>query len=193
MLVHTGQNFDHRLKDVFFDELGVRKPDRDLGIPRRELRRADRAHPRCRATQSAQDRPDALLILGDTNSCLAVISAKRLKIPIFHMEAGNRCFDQRVPEEVNRRIVDHSSTVLMPYTQRSKENLLREGVPSERIYVTGNPIHEVLEHYAAQIDAAPVFERLGVEPRRYFLATMHRAENVDSDERLRGLAAALER
>ena len=192
VLVHTGQNFDPRLKDVFFDELGVRAPDRELGITGASFGEQIGLMLAAMDGVLRQERPDALLILGDTNSGLCAMLAKRMGIPVFHMEAGNRCYDDRVPEEVNRRVIDHSSTVLMPYTQRSKENLLREGVPGERIYVTGNPIHEVLEHYAAQIDAAPVFERLGVEPRRYFLATMHRAENVDSDERLRGLAAALE-
>jgi len=192
VLVHTGQNRTPTLKDVFFDELGVRAPDLDLGVS------GDSFGEQIGRMLVAVDavlrdrRPDALLVLGDTNSGLCAVLAKRMGIPVFHMEAGNRCYDDRVPEEVNRRVIDHSSTVLMPYTQRSKENLLREGVPGERIYVTGNPIHEVLEHYGPQIDAAPVFERLGVEPKRYFLATMHRAENVDVDERLRGLAAALE-
>ena len=192
VLVHTGQNFDPRLKDVFFDELGVRAPDRELGITGESF--GEQIGHMLAAVDGVlrEERPDALLILGDTNSGLCAVLAKRMGIPVFHMEAGNRCYDDRVPEEVNRRVIDHSSTVLMPYTQRSKENLLREGVAGERIYVTGNPIHEVLEHYAPQIDAAPVFERLGVAPKRYFLATMHRAENVDFDERLRGLAAALE-
>ncbi len=192
VLVHTGQNFTPTLKDLFFDELGVRAPDLDLGISGESFgEQIGRMLVALDAVLRDQ-RPDALLVLGDTNSGLCAMLAKRMGIPVFHMEAGNRCYDDRVPEEVNRRVIDHASTVLMPYTQRSKENLLREGVPGQLIYVTGNPIHEVLEHYAPQIDAAPVFERLGVAPRRYFLATMHRAENVDLDERLRGLAAALE-
>ena len=192
VLVHTGQNFTPTLKDVFFSELGVRAPDRELGISGDSF---GEQVGRMLAAMDAvlrDEAPDALLVLGDTNSGLCAVLAKRMGIPVFHMEAGNRCYDDRVPEEVNRRVIDHSSTVLMPYTQRSKENLLREGVPGERIFVTGNPINEVLRHYAPQIDAAPVFERLGVERRRYFLATMHRAENVDLDDRLRGLASALE-
>ncbi|MFA4965613.1 MAG: UDP-N-acetylglucosamine 2-epimerase (non-hydrolyzing) [Thermoleophilia bacterium] len=192
VLVHTGQNFDPKLSDLFFEELGVRPPDHHLGVSGATF--GEQIGRLLTAVDAVlrEERPEALLVLGDTNSGLCTVLAKRLGITVFHMEAGNRCYDDRVPEEVNRRVIDHSSSVLMPYTQRSKENLLREGVPGERIYVTGNPIHEVLEHYAPQIDAAPVFERLGVEPRRYFLATMHRAENVDVDERLRGLAAALE-
>jgi UDP-N-acetylglucosamine 2-epimerase (non-hydrolysing) len=192
VLVHTGQNFARTLNDVFFEELGVRRPDRELGIRGESF--GEQIGRMLVAVDAVlrEERPAALLVLGDTNSGLCAVLAKRMGIPVYHMEAGNRCYDDRVPEEVNRRVIDHSSTVLMPYTQRSKENLLREGVEGERIYVTGNPIHEVLEHYAPRIEASRVFERLGLEPRRYFLATMHRAENVDVDERLRGLAAALE-
>ena len=192
VLVHTGQNFDPKLSDLFFEELGVRPPDRHLGVTGATF--GEQIGRMLTAVDIVlhEERPDALLVLGDTNSGLCAVLAKRMGIAVYHMEAGNRCYDDRVPEEVNRRVIDHSSTVLMPYTQRSKENLLREGVPSERIYVTGNPIHEVLEHYGEQIDSASVFERLGVEPGSYFVATMHRAENVDVDERLRDLAAALE-
>jgi UDP-N-acetylglucosamine 2-epimerase (non-hydrolysing) len=139
----------------------------------------------------ADVRPDALLILGDTNSGLCSILAKRRGISVFHMEAGNRCYDDRVPEEVNRRVIDHSSDVLMPYTQRSKENLLREGIENERIYVTGNPIYEVINHYGAAISASDALNRFGVERRKYFLATMHRAENVDIEYRLKHLVVAL--
>jgi UDP-N-acetylglucosamine 2-epimerase (non-hydrolysing) len=139
-----------------------------------------------------EERPDRLLILGDTNSALAAVVAKRLGVPVYHMEAGNRCYDDRVPEEVNRRIVDHSSDVLMPYTERSRQNLLREGIEGRRIYVTGNPIHEVIEHYGEHVDKSDVLARLGLEARKFFLVTMHRAENVDVEERLRSLIAALE-
>ena len=193
LLVHTGQNSQPTLKDVFFDELGVRAPDLELGITGSDF--GEQVGRMLAAVDEIlrDRRPDALLVLGDTNSGLCAVLAKRRGIPVFHMEAGNRCYDDRVPEEVNRRVIDHASTVLMPYTQRSKENLVREGIAGERIYVTGNPINEVLEHYRTRIDASPVFERLGVAPGGYFLATMHRAENVDFDERLRGLAAALER
>ena len=193
VLVHTGQNFDPMLKDVFFDELGVRRPDRDLAISGESFGEWIGRLFIAMSGVLRDERPDALLVLGDTNSGLCALLAKRMGIPVFHMEAGNRCHDDRVPEEANRRVIDHSSAVLMSYTQGGKDNLLREGVPAERVYVTGNPIREVLEHYAPQIDASSVLERLAVEPRRYFLATMHRSENIDVDDRLRELVAALER
>jgi UDP-N-acetylglucosamine 2-epimerase (non-hydrolysing) len=191
VLVYTGQNYDPKLSDVFFDELLVRRPDYSLGVRGNSF-----------GEQVAQilsrvedvlrkERPDRLLILGDTNSGLAAYVAKRMGIAVYHMEAGNRCFDDRVPEEVNRRVIDHSSDVLMPYTERSRANLLREGIASNRIYVTGNPILEVLEHYRPQTDASLVFSRLGVEKQRYFLVTLHRAENVDIESRLRALTSAL--
>jgi UDP-N-acetylglucosamine 2-epimerase (non-hydrolysing) len=138
------------------------------------------------------EKPDKFLVLGDTNSALAAIVAKRLGIPVYHMEAGNRCYDDRVPEEVNRRIIDHCSDVLMPYTERSRQNLLREGIAGQRIYVTGNPILEVIKHYQGKIDEAGVFERLNVAPGKYFLVTLHRAENVDGEARLRQFADALD-
>lgn len=137
------------------------------------------------------ERPDALFILGDTNSGLCSFIAKRMGISVFHMEAGNRCYDDRVPEEVNRRVIDHSSTILMPYTQRSKENLVREGIANNRIYVTGNPINEVINFYDADICASDVHTRLGVESGKFFLVTMHRAENVDIEARLKNLTEAL--
>src|SRR5204862_6624527 len=137
------------------------------------------------------EQPDRVLILGDTNSSLVAIIAKRLGIPVYHMEAGNRCYDDRVPEEVNRRIIDHSSDVLLPYTERSRMNLLREGIEGERIYVTGNPILEVIRHYEPLINQSDVFQRLGLEPGKYFLVTMHREENVDVERRLRSLVQAL--
>jgi UDP-N-acetylglucosamine 2-epimerase (non-hydrolysing) len=192
-LVHTGQNFDPDLSDVFFRELGVRAPDHALGV-REEGFGAQvgqilaRVEPVLRA-----ERPDRLLVLGDTNSGLAALVAKRLGIPVYHLEAGNRCYDDRVPEEVNRRVIDHASDVLLPYTERSRANLLAEGVPGHRVLVVGNPILEVIEHHREKIDASDVHARLGVEPGRYFLATLHRAENVDVEARLRGLTAALER
>jgi UDP-N-acetylglucosamine 2-epimerase (non-hydrolysing) len=193
VLVHTGQNFDPTLSDLFFRDLGVRAPDRELGARgdsfgqqvARILVEAEKA--------LVADRPDRVLILGDTNSGLAAIVAKRMGIPVYHMEAGNRCFDDRVPEEVNRRIIDHASEVLMPYTERSRQNLLREGIASDRIYVTGNPILEVIEHYEPRIAAAKALADLGVAPGRYLLVTLHRAENVDVEERLLGLTRALRR
>lgn len=192
VLVHTGQNFDPRLSELFFDELGVRQPDHFFG-----------ARGQTSGEQIAQiiaeservllaEKPDRLLILGDTNSALSAIVAKRLGIPVYHMEAGNRCFDDRVPEEVNRRIVDHCSDVLMPYTERSRANLLREGIDGKRIYVTGNPILEVIEHYRKEIGNSEVLARLGITPQNYFLVTMHRAENVDIEERLRSLIQGFE-
>jgi UDP-N-acetylglucosamine 2-epimerase (non-hydrolysing) len=190
-LVHTGQNFDPALSDVFFDELEVRKPDHYLGVRGATFAaQVGQILEGCEAVFRAEQ-PDAVLILGDTNSGLCSIVAKRLGVPVYHMEAGNRCYDDRVPEEVNRRVIDHSSSVLMPYTHRSKENLVREGIEARRIHVTGNPILEVLGHYDGRISASLVHEHLGLEHGGYFLVTMHRAENVDVEARLRQLTEAL--
>lgn len=191
VLVHTGQNYDDRLSRLFFDELGVRAPDVNLGI-----RSGSFGGQIARILEGSEElflshRPDRLLVLGDTNSGLAAIIARRLGIPVYHMEAGNRCHDDRVPEEVNRRVIDHSSSVLMPYTQRSRENLLREGISGDRIYVTGNPIKEVIDRYGDRIAASKVLSALGIGEEKYFLVTMHRAENVDVEERLRSLVDAL--
>jgi UDP-N-acetylglucosamine 2-epimerase (non-hydrolysing) len=190
-LVHTGQNYDPALSDVLFKELGVRAPDVHLGI------RADTVAgqigqllERC-GELFAAERPDRLLILGDTNTGLAAVIGARMGIPVFHMEAGNRCYDDRVPEEINRRVIDHSSTVLMPYTQRSKDNLVREGIDRDRIFVTGNPIFEVLEKYKPQIDASRALDGQKVAAGEYFLVTLHRAENVDQPDRLRQFVSAL--
>lgn len=192
-LVHTGQNYDDRLDGLFFRELGVRAPDVRMNV--RSSSFGEQAGEILSGIESilVQHRPDRLLVLGDTNSGLSAIVARRLGIPVFHMEAGNRCYDDRVPEEVNRRIIDHCSTVLMPYTGRSRENLLREGVEGRRIHVIGNPIYQVINEYEPAIAASQVLETLGVAPRRYFLVTMHRAENVDREDKLRDLVAALER
>lgn len=187
VLVHTGQNFDPRLSELFFDELGVRQPDHFLGVRGETFGAQIGAIITACERVMLDERPDRLLILGDTNSALSAVVAKRLGVPVYHMEAGNRCYDDRVPEEVNRRIVDHSSDVLLPYTERSRANLLREGIEGRRVYVTGNPILEVIEHYGSQIAASEVHERLGVEAGKYFLVTMHRAENVDVEGRLRSL------
>ncbi len=193
VVVNTGQNFAPSLNDSFVEELGLRQANHALGI------RGDTAFDQigkiltgCEAV-IVKERPDRLLILGDTNSGLSAIVAKRLGIPVFHMEAGNRCYDDRVPEEVNRRLIDHSSDVLMPYTERSRANLLREGIEGRRVHVTGNPIKEVIDHYAAQIDRSDVLGRLRLEPNKYILVTAHRAENVDIPERLRNLTSGLER
>lgn len=193
VLVHTGQNYDERLSQVFFNELGVRAPDEFMGV--RAAGAAAQIGQILEASEGLflKHRPDRLLILGDTNSGLSAIIARRLGVPVYHMEAGNRCYDDRVPEEVNRRVIDHSSTVLLPYTNRSRENLLREGIPGERIYVTGNPIKEVIDSFEDRIAESRVLEAMVLQPKAYFLVTMHRAENVDLEPRLHGLIAALER
>ncbi|NPV81346.1 MAG: UDP-N-acetylglucosamine 2-epimerase (non-hydrolyzing) [Firmicutes bacterium] len=191
LLVHTGQNYDPNLSDIFFDELGLRPPDIHLGVQATGFaEQAGQILSRVGEVLS-QAKPDRLLILGDTDSGLAAIVAARMRIPVYHMEAGNRCYDDRVPEEINRRIIDHCSHVLMPYTHRSKENLLREGIERQRIFVIGNPIYEVLEAYREQIDSSNVLSRLNVAPKEYFLATLHRAENVDDPTRLEQLLRGL--
>jgi UDP-N-acetylglucosamine 2-epimerase (non-hydrolysing) len=191
VLVHTGQNYDDRLDGLFFRELNVRAPDVQMGV------RGSGAGDQIGQILSRiellllEHRPHRLLILGDTNSGLAAMIARRLGIPVFHMEAGNRCFDDRVPEEVNRRVIDHCSTVLLPYTNRSRENLLREGFPVHRVHVTGNPIKQVMDVFADRIDSSRALEDLEVTAGEYFLVTMHRAENVDREERLRGIVEGL--
>ena len=180
VLVHTGQNYDHELNQIFFDDLGVRKPAHFLGSAASNAAETigniiiaiDRV--------LAQEQPDAMLVLGDTNSCLSVIPAKRRKIPIFHMEAGNRCFDQRVPEETNRRIVDHTADVNLTYSDIAREYLLREGLPPDLVIKTGSPMFEVLTHYRAGIDASDVVARLGLTPQRFFVVSAHREENIDA-------------
>ncbi len=191
VLVHTGQNFRPELSDIFFSELGLRDPDRYLGVKGATFGQQVGALLATIEPVFQEVRPDRLLVLGDTNTGLASIVARRLGIPTFHMEAGNRCFDDRVPEEVNRRIIDHCSTVLLPYTHRSKENLLREGFERSRIFVTGNPIKQVIDHYLPRIESSDVTTRLGLEPGRFFLVTMHRAETVDRETPLRDLVTAL--
>lgn len=193
VLVHTGQNYDPKLSDAFFSELDVRGPDEHLGIKATGFgAQAGRILEQAEAMFQAH-RPDRLLILGDTNSGLAAIVARRLGIPVYHMEAGNRCYDDRVPEEVNRRVIDHSSSVLMPYTERSRENLIAEGIAAERIFVTGNPIKEVMDRHEPRVQASTILRHLGVNPRQYFLVTAHRAENVDHESRLRSLIDGLAR
>ena len=192
VLVHTGQNYDINLKDIFFDQLGVRAADYYLAATGALGEQIGNILSESERLMLAE-KPDRFLVLGDTNSSLAAIMAKRLGIPVYHMEAGNRCYDDRVPEEVNRRIIDHSSDVLLPYTERSRQNLLREGIPGERIYVTGNPIYEVIRHYEPQISQSSILADLGLEPQKYFLVTMHRQENVDVEDRLRCLTVSLNR
>ncbi len=188
-VVHTGQNFHDNLSKVFFDEIGVRAPDVNLEVRGANFgTQVGRLFERMEA-EFDSFRPDRILILGDTNSALSAVVAARRQIPVYHMEAGNRCYDDRVPEEVNRRIIDHSSAVLLPYTERSKENLVREGIERERIFVTGNPIYEVLNHFETQIDQSPIRDEF---KGGYFLATVHRAENVDDDTRLRSIFQAFD-
>ncbi|MFH1382044.1 MAG: UDP-N-acetylglucosamine 2-epimerase (non-hydrolyzing) [Chloroflexota bacterium] len=191
-LVHTGQNFEDTLSQVFFADLQLRRPDYSLGIKGDSF--AEQAGKILVEGEKVitKEKPDRILILGDTNSGLVSIIARRMGIPVFHMEAGNRCFDYRVPEEVNRKIIDHCSSVFLPYTYRSKENLLAEGIANDRIYVIGNPIYEVLYHYAGNIENSRVLEKLDLRPKRYILVTMHRAENVDREDRLKNLLTGLD-
>jgi UDP-N-acetylglucosamine 2-epimerase (non-hydrolysing) len=193
VLIHTGQNFEAKLSDIFFDELGVRPPDHYLAAKGDTFGAQVAAILEGSERVLAAEKPDRLLVLGDTNSGLCVLVAKRLNIPVFHMEAGNRCFDDRVPEEINRRVIDHSSDILMPYTERSRQNLLREGVPGGRIFVTGNPILEVIRRVEPLIAASSVLTRLALSPGRYFLVTLHRAENVDIEPRLRAFVQSFAR
>jgi len=191
LLVHTGQNYDDRLSGLFFRELGLREPDEYLGITGNGFgEQIGDLLGKCEAL-FRRENPDAILILGDTNTGIAAFVAKRMGIRVCHMEAGNRCFDDRVPEEVNRRVIDHSSDVLMPYTYRSAENLVREGIARQRVYVTGNPIKEVLDYYAPQIDAADPCAQYDLKAGEFFLVTTHRAETVDIPERLDALISTL--
>lgn len=183
-LVHTGQNYDYELNQIFFDDLGIRAPDHFL-----ECAASSPAETMAQVISKSdalfeQLKPDALLILGDTNSALAAISAKRRKIPIFHMEAGNRCFDLRVPEEINRKIIDHISDVNMPYSDIAREYLLREGISPDLIVKTGSPMDEVLQFYQKDIEQSDVLSRLSLRPQQYFLVSVHREENLDSDKNI---------
>jgi len=191
VIIHTGQNYDYELNQIFFEDLELRKPDifleaaggsaaETIGMV---IARADAA--------LREKQPDAVLVLGDTNSCLAAIAAKRLKIPVFHMEAGNRCFDQRVPEEINRRIIDHISDINLPYSQIAREYLLREGLPPDRVIVTGSPMYEVLHYYMSKIQASDILTRLNLKPENYYVVSAHREENVDSPRQFANLVEVL--
>ena len=191
ILVHTGQNYDYELNQIFFEDLGIRKPDYFLEAAGKN------------ATETVGQilikidpileslNPDAFMVLGDTNSCLCAIPAKKRKIPIFHMEAGNRCFDQRVPEETNRRIVDHISDINLTYSDIAREYLLREGLPADRVIKTGSPMFEVLNHYMDRIDSSDVLERLSLEKHHYFVVSAHREENISNDSNFNGLLISL--
>ncbi|MEN0053977.1 MAG: UDP-N-acetylglucosamine 2-epimerase (non-hydrolyzing) [Mucilaginibacter sp.] len=191
VLVHTGQNYDYELNQIFFDDLSIRKPDFFLnaaGVTATEtvgqiLIKID--------PLLATEKPDAFLVLGDTNSCLCAIPAKKRHIPIFHMEAGNRCFDQRVPEETNRKIVDHISDINLTYSDIAREYLLREGLPADRIIKTGSPMYEVLNHYMAEIKRSQVLEKLNLSPQKYFVVSSHREENINSEKNFNGLINSL--
>lgn len=189
IVVHTGQNYDKNLNEIFFEQMQVRLPNYYLGA---EGSLGDQVSTIISETEKliASEKPDKFLILGDTNSALSAIIAKRLGVPVYHMEAGNRCYDDRVPEEVNRRIIDSCSDILMPYTERSRANLLREGYASNRIFVTGNPIFEVIQRFSQEIEESDILERLGLQAGKFVLVTMHRAENVDIEQRLRSLTAS---
>ena len=179
VLVHTGQNYDYELNEIFFQDLGIRRPDHFLNAVGGSVAQTIGNVIALSDEVMESQKPDALLVLGDTNSCLSVIAAKRRKIPIFHMEAGNRCFDERVPEEVNRRIIDHTSDINMPYSDIAREYLLREGLSPDRIIKTGSPMYEVIHHYMERIEASDVLERLGLRENDYFLVSSHREENID--------------
>lgn len=191
IIVHTGQNYDYELNEVFFHDLGVRKPDYFLNAAGSNaantigqiIIKADEV--------LEAEKPEALLVLGDTNSCIGALPAKRRKIPIFHMEAGNRCFDQRVPEEINRKIVDHLADINLTYSSIAREYLLAEGIPADRIIKTGSPMCEVLNHYIEEIDASDVLDRLGLKDRNFFVISAHREENVDSVKNLHKLSTIL--
>lgn len=190
-IVHTGQNYDYELNQVFFEDMELRKPDCFLdAVGKTAAETIGNIIARTDAVIS-QEEPDALLVLGDTNSCLAAYAAKRRKVPVFHMEAGNRCFDQRVPEEINRKIVDHISDINLCYSDIAREYLLREGLPPDRVIKTGSPMFEVLNHYRAKIDRSAVLSRLKLDPDRYFVVSAHREENVDSPRLLSALVATL--
>lgn len=191
VLVHTGQNYDYELNAIFFEDLAIRRPDRFLDCAGENaaqtignvIARGDRL--------LEQEKPDAMLVLGDTNSCLVVIPAKRRKIPTFHMEAGNRCFDQRVPEEINRRIVDHTADINLTYSSIAREYLLREGLPPDMVIKTGSPMFEVLAHYREKIDASDIVERLGLTRESFFVVSAHREENIDTSRTFAKLVAVL--
>lgn len=192
ILVHTGQNFDYELNQVFFDDLGIRKPDYFLAAVGENA-----AQTIAKVIEKAdevleKEQPDALLLYGDTNSCLSILAAKRRKIPVFHMEAGNRCFDQRVPEELNRKVLDHLSDINMVLTEHARRYLLAEGIPADRIIKTGSHMQEVLEYYMPNIEASNVLERLNLQSQKYFLLSTHREENVDSPANLQDLLDTLQ-
>src|ERR1039458_8038947 len=191
VLIHTGQNYDYELNGIFFEDLEIRKPDFFLEAAGKSVAETIGNVIAKSDEVFGKVQPDAMLVLGDTNSCLAAIAAKRRKIPVFHMEAGNRCFDERVPEEINRKIVDHISDINMPYSDISREYLLREGLPPDRIIKTGSPMDEVLDFYRPKIDCSDVLERLSLKEGEYFVVSAHREENIESPPQFRNLVGVL--
>ena len=191
IMVHTGQNWDYTLNEIFFENLELREPDHYLESVGKTLGETMGNIISKSYDIMVKEKPDALLILGDTNSALSAISAKRLKIPIFHMEAGNRCFDQNVPEEINRKIVDHISDINLPYTEHSRRYLLSEGIQKEHIFVTGSPMTEVLKKYSAKIDASKILDELKLTKDKYMVVSAHREENIDNEENFISLMTAL--
>lgn len=191
VVVHTGQNYDYELNQIFFDDLGIRKPDHFLNAAGGSAAETIGKIIAAMDAVLIAEQPEALLVLGDTNSCLSVIPAKRRKVPIFHMEAGNRCFDQRVPEETNRRIVDHTADINLTYSSIAREYLLREGLPPDQVIKTGSPMFEVLTHYRERIDASDVLQRLGLQQGNFFVVSAHREENIESDRNFSKLVQVL--
>ena len=191
ILVHTGQNYDYELNEVFFQDLEIRKPDYFLESTGKTAAETIGNVIAQSDEIMRREKPEAVLILGDTNSCLAAYSAKRLKIPVFHMEAGNRCFDQRVPEEINRKIVDHISDINLPYSTISRNYLLREGINPDRVIKTGSPMYEVVHYYMPKIQASGILTELKLEPQRFFLVSCHREENIEDAKQFKGLPGLL--
>jgi UDP-N-acetylglucosamine 2-epimerase (non-hydrolysing) len=193
VMVHTGQSYDYELNQIFFDDLGIRKPDRFLNSASNSIGAAHMIGNIIISTDLvlAEIQPEAMLVLGDTNSCLSVIPAKRRKIPIFHMEAGNRCFDLRVPEEINRRIVDHTADINLTYSTIARDYLLREGLPPDQVIKTGSPMYEVLHHYLPRIESSDVLQSLNLQEQSYFVVSAHREENIESERPFTKLVSAL--
>ena len=193
ILVHTGQNYDYELNEIFFKDLEIRKPDRFLDADTKSLGAVVGDIIRKSEEVLLSEQPDALLVLGDTNSCLSAYMAKRMHIPVFHMEAGNRCFDLNVPEETNRRIIDHIADFNLVYTEHARRHLISEGIPHRRIYLTGSPMKEVLDHYRDKIGASTILDQLSLEKNRFFVVSVHREENVDNPENLEKIIGILDR
>lgn len=191
VIVHTGQNYDYELNEIFFNELEIRRPDYFLNVDTSSLGNVLGGVLIKSEEVMIKEQPDAVLILGDTNSSIAAIIAKRMKIPIFHMEAGNRCFDLNVPEEINRRIIDHIADFNLVYTEHARRHLLSEGLPHRRIYLTGSPMYEVLHKYEDRINGSEILKELGLEEQKYFIVSVHREENVDNPEHLRSILTVL--